>query len=84
MKVIVKNKKLVIEMSLEHIKCGLENHPFDPIKVTNINKMGKFFKKAIENETVNDGHTTVFEDMLDKIGNIAIENGEDGFDLIKP
>lgn len=83
MKVQIKDGNLVISMPLEHIKCGLENHQYDPIKITDIKEMGKVYKKYITNETMNDGHTTVFEDMLDKIGNLAIENGEDGFDLIE-
>lgn len=82
MKVQIKNGNLTITMPLTHIKSGLEG-AYDSIKVTNINKMGKVFKNYLLNETMNDGHTTVFEDMLDKIGNLAIENGEEGFEFVE-
>jgi len=81
MKVKIVNKKLCIEIPLEHIKSGLEGHPMDPIKITDLKKMGQFYERAMTDETLNDCVTTFFEEMLDKIGNEAVERGEEGFEI---
>ena len=81
MKVKIEKEVLNISIPLGHIKAGLEGHPYDAVNIKDVKKMGKFFKNALLNETMNDGETTVFEDMLDKIGNIALESGEEWLEL---